>query len=194
MTVPLSACIARIFGRANEIVGAGWLCGPGQLVSCAHVIARAIGIPPDSATPPGDAEVFADFPLIEPGRRLRAQIEYWLPIGMGGPGAPIDDLAGLKLLDAPHASCNPPPIASAQDCWGDTFRAFGYPLGSDSGAWASGVVRDRLANGCHQIEDIKQEGYRIEPGFSGSPVWNERLGAAIGMVVAMDAHGSMKVA
>ncbi len=36
------------------------------------------------------------------------------------------------------------------------------------------------------MEDLKAEGYAIEQGFSGAPVWDETLEAVVGMAVAAD--------
>ena len=37
-----------------------------------------------------------------------------------------------------------------------------------------------------QIEDVKETGYRVEPGFSGAPVWDEQLDGVVGMAVAAE--------
>lgn len=194
MTASLKACLARIYHGSGDVVGAGWLCAPSRVVTCAHVVANALGISAEAETVDSETVVTLDFPLVDPGRRLHATIEYWLPLRTGDTGTLGDDLAGLRVDDEMDPQCSPATTASAMDNWGDPFRALGFPAGGPAGIWATGVIRDRLANGWHQIEDVKQEGYRIEPGFSGTLVWNERLAAAIGMVVATDAHESTKVA
>ncbi len=47
-------------------------------------------------------------------------------------------------------------------------------------------IRDRLANGWVQIEDIKAQGQAVQPGFSGAPIWDEVLQGVVGMAVAAD--------
>jgi hypothetical protein len=37
-----------------------------------------------------------------------------------------------------------------------------------------------------QLEDVKGPGYRLEEGFSGAPVWDEKLQAVVGMAVAAE--------
>ena len=44
------------------------------------------------------------------------------------------------------------------------------------------------------MEDVKAEGYRVERGFSGAPVWDDILGGVVGMVVAEDAKAVVKAA
>jgi hypothetical protein len=45
-----------------------------------------------------------------------------------------------------------------------------------------------------QIEDTKKTGYPVQQGFSGSPVWDENLGAVIGMVVKAETDPNIKAA
>jgi hypothetical protein len=44
------------------------------------------------------------------------------------------------------------------------------------------------------MEGIKETGKRVEPGFSGGPVWDDELGGVVGMVVAADKDVVAKVA
>jgi len=60
--------------------------------------------------------------------------------------------------------------------------------------WASGVLRGRQASGWLQIEDVKQTGYLVAPGFSGGPVWDDVLEGVVGMIVAADTHERVKAA
>ena len=78
--------------------------------------------------------------------------------------------------------------------WGHHFRAFGYPAGIEGGVWASGVLRGRQDHQWVQIEDVSVPGHRIEPGYSGAPVWDNELDAAVGIVVASEMNPQNKVA
>jgi len=46
----------------------------------------------------------------------------------------------------------------------------------------------REAAGWVQLEDVKQQGYAAEPGFSGAPIWDEEAKAVVGMAVAWKWH------
>jgi hypothetical protein len=59
---------------------------------------------------------------------------------------------------------------------------------------ASGVLRGQTAAGWVQIEDVKEPGYRVQPGFSGTPVWDEQLSGVVEMAVAADADRLTKAA
>lgn len=72
-------------------------------------------------------------------------------------------------------------IRDDEDFWGNIFRVLGFPEGRPHGVWASGELRAELANGWMQLEDVKQPGYRLEPGFSGAPIWDEKLEGVVGM-------------
>jgi S1-C subfamily serine protease len=78
--------------------------------------------------------------------------------------------------------------------WGHEFRAFGFPTGFDNGVWASGRILDRDANDWLQVEDTKNTGYFVQPGFSGGPLWDEHEGAVVGMIVAADSRAGVRVA
>jgi hypothetical protein len=75
-------------------------------------------------------------------------------------------------------------LVTADELWAHPIRIFGFPSGHNNGVWASGVLRDKLANSWVQIEDDKVTGLRVERGFSGAPVWDETLAGVVGMTVA----------
>jgi WD40 repeat protein len=80
------------------------------------------------------------------------------------------------------------------DTWNHPFRAFGFPVNRDQGVWASGVLRDRTVNGHIHIEDTKTPGYSVQPGFSGTAVWDETLHGVIGMVATAESKTETKAA
>jgi len=88
----------------------------------------------------------------------------------------------------------PARLVTADDLWGHTFRAFGFPSGYDEGVWASGQLLEKQAAGWVQIEDMKLTGYFIEPGFSGTPVWDEQVEGVVGMVVAVETRPNVRAA
>jgi S1-C subfamily serine protease len=106
----------------------------------------------------------------------------------------IEDVAILELREQPHTFQQALSLLPAQTLWGHPFRAFGFPGGYDEGVWASGVIRDQRADGWVQIEDVKLPGYAVIQGFSGTPVWDERLEGVVGMVVEADSQAETKAA
>lgn len=176
------AAIARIYHPTGAIVGAGFLVSDRYLLTCAHVVTAALGIPTETVEAP-TALLELDFPLIAPGQKVRANVVFWQPVNSTQAG---EDIAGLLLEVTPPADSQPVRLMAAEEMWNHPFQIFGFPSKRDEGIWASGVIRDRLANGWVQIEDIKAQGQAIQPGFSGSPIWDEVVEGVVGMAVAAD--------
>ncbi|MEH2145243.1 nSTAND1 domain-containing NTPase [Nostoc sp.] len=107
---------------------------------------------------------------------------FWRPVN---PDAEAEDIAGLELENSPPTS-QKALLVTSDDFWGDSFRVLGFPEGKPDGVFAVGELRGKLANGWVQLEDFKQPGYRLEPGFSGAPIWDEELQGVAGMAVAAE--------
>ncbi|MBP5973379.1 hypothetical protein HW132_11695 [Brasilonema sp. CT11] len=52
------------------------------------------------------------------------------------------------------------------------------------GLGLGGELRAGIGNGWVQLEDVQQQGYALEPGFSGAPIWDAQLQGVAGMAVA----------
>jgi tetratricopeptide (TPR) repeat protein len=183
--VDLKAGIVRILDQNNATVGTGFLVtDDGLVATCAHVVEATLGLPEGKLRIP-QGEVELDFPLLAPGRILTGRVTHWQP---------ERDFAGLYLVDTPPNDAQPVLLITTDDLWGHAFRAFGFPAGYDDGVWASGVLRGRTAAGWVQIEDVKTPGYWVQPGFSGTPVWDEQLNGVVGMAVAADTDRVTKAA
>ena len=189
MTTQLESSIVRIRAANDRTIGAGFLVGEKQVLTCAHVVAEALGLPDDTLETP-QAEVRLDFPLVAPEQRLTARVVCWQPARSDGSG----DVAGLELMGDPPAGASPVRLVKAEEPWGHPFRAFGFPAGFDNGVWASGRMLGREATGWLQIEDVKRTGYFVAPGFSGGPVWDETLDGVVGMTVAADTRQGVRAA
>ncbi|WP_234301080.1 trypsin-like peptidase domain-containing protein [Sphaerospermopsis aphanizomenoides] len=174
--------IARIYNQNSKVVGAGFLVSQSHLLTCAHVVTAALGIVTNTQESP-DAIIELDFPLIAPGQKVKAKVVFWQPVN---PGQSKEDIAGLQIQDTLPTGVSPVQLVSTSDYWQHKFRIFGFPQGHDTGVWADGELRDIQATRWIQIEAIKVPGYQIEPGFSGSPVWDESLQGVVGMAVAAE--------
>jgi hypothetical protein len=182
MVVPLESSIVRIYSKSGEVIGAGFLVSSQYALTCAHVVSDALEIERETAEMP-DAEVNLDFPILAPRRLFKARVVFWRPVN---PNDFEEDIAGLKLEGSPPDTARPARLVTSEDPWGHPFRVLGFPAGQPNGVLASGVLRGRVANGWVQLEDVKQQGYALERGFSGSPVWNEQLQGVAGMAVAAE--------
>ncbi|MFH9087734.1 trypsin-like peptidase domain-containing protein [Streptomyces sp. NPDC017673] len=170
-------------GRNGGIVGAAFLVAPGLLCTCAHVVARALGTDArDTVPPPG--RVGLDFPLLADGdagdgpQSVQAVVAGWRPVRPDDTG----DMALLRIEgDLPSGTATPW-LVEADELWDDNVRLLGFPSGSDHGVWVAG--RLRAVQGAGWLQMQSEAGPQVEPGFSGTPVWDVDLGGVVGMAVA----------
>ncbi|MCX4626901.1 trypsin-like peptidase domain-containing protein [Streptomyces sp. NBC_01443] len=184
----LDAALLRIRDARGEPVGLGFLVSPGLALTCAHVVSAALGTP-HGAEPPASARLHVDLPLLPGGQRggsggVTASVANWVPPQQSGAG----DMAVLRL-SAPLPGGRPVRLVETQheDVWDHPVRAFGFPAGRPDGVWHSAVLREGQATGWIQADPASREGYRVTRGFSGSPVWDDRLGGVVGMMVQAEA-------
>ncbi len=187
MSQIIKSAIVRIKTADNILVGAGFLVTGRHLLTCAHVVHAALE--QSLLESPGEPVRF-DFPFVAPEQTMTAQVMFWKPRQADGTG----DIAGLELTTPIPDGAKPVSLFSVQETWGHPFRAFGFPLHHNDGVWASGVLRDKKTNGHIQIEDTKTPGYAVQPGFSGSPVWDERISGLVGMIVTAERNVTTKAA
>lgn len=176
------ASIVRIYHINGSVVGAGFLVSDGGVLTCAHVITQALSLPQSTKEIPSGS-VYLDFPLVAPGEKLQGQVSFWRPVSST---ELVEDLAGLKLDSKLPSATRPVRLVEAEGLWKHPIRVFGFPKGHDNGIWASGVLRDKNAKGWLQMEDVKSSGYRVERGFSGTPVWNDELKGVVGIAIAAE--------
>ncbi|WP_229925190.1 nSTAND1 domain-containing NTPase [Streptomyces sulfonofaciens] len=175
--------MVRIAGHDGVVAGAGFVCAPHVVLSCAHVVSDALGTPRSEAPPPS-AEVVVDLPLAG-GGRITAGIEHWIPAGADGTG----DIAVLRLA-APIAGSRPMPVVEARDTWAHPVRALGFTRRFPGGVWHAGRLRGGTAENWVQLSGADPQGVPVEGGFSGSPVWDEQTGAVVGMVARAQLSGA----
>ena len=168
------ACIVRIFDQYNAPVGGGFLFNAKKAVTCAHVVKSALGAIDDPTQTPRP-QLDVDFPQSRVNNAIKAYVDVW---------DPKNDIALLSLSGQIPSDIIPVQLINEQDLWDHAFRAFGFPKGYDHGIWASGVLRGRTANQWLQIES--ESSYIVQPGFSGSPVFDEQAGGVVGMVNVAD--------
>lgn len=184
--------IARVRAPSGP-VGAGCLVAPNLVVTCAHVVAMALGLPLTVIDAPTDY-VIVDFPFADRVRTFRSRVVRWSPMpAAGGTDPAALDVAGLEVIDL---DLNLPtlPLIAVDDCWAEPIRVVGFPAHHDLGVWTAAVLRGPLINGWIQIEDTNPVGYRVEGGYSGSPIWHEGHGGVVGLVVSTDADPAIRAA
>lgn len=198
MSKALNPAIARIQSSNGSAVGVGVLVSDRHIVTCAHVVSAALGNPglcyqPEIPT----EEVHLQFPFVAKGEVLKARAIVWQPAQDDPEKIPEEgeDIAVLELAYHLPAKAKPAAIAKVNNTVGHRFSVFGYPASHNtSGIWAEGKISNQLPNQRVQVEGIKAQGVPIEAGFSGSPVWDEKLGIVVGIMVAADNRPELRVA
>lgn len=176
---PVALSVVRIFDSRGEAVGAGFVVGPGRVATCAHVVTAAVGGDPTGQEPPS-ARVRLDLPLLAGSPAAGATVRAWQPID---PATGAGDVAILET--DPALTGQMPPLYRPDDLWGHRFRVLGFPVDMQDGVWTAGELRDRQGTRWLQIQGDPQ-GPPIAAGFSGAPVWDDDVGAVVGMTVATD--------
>jgi hypothetical protein len=180
--------IVRIRKPDDEkaVVGAGFLIGGEYVLTCAHVVTDALGLPRDLSEAP-QSQVCLDFYLLGEQTCVPASVFLWCAFQPSGGG----DIAVLKIEGVLPQGAKPACLArtGAHDLWNHKFRAVGFPHDNVTGAWVEGGIRGHLAHGWIQIEDAPETAYHVKPGFSGGPVWDEQLRAVVGMIAAAEPEG-----
>ncbi|MFM9372758.1 trypsin-like peptidase domain-containing protein [Streptomyces sp. Da 82-17] len=182
----------------SDPYGVAFLVDDRHAITCAHVVAAALGLD-DGERPDDGARLRVDLPLL-PGApatdagtaavtttvtaAVTASVALWGPDRTPDGGGDDPDVAVLRL-DAPlPGGAAPAQVVDVEpeELRGHAAQIVGFPEGRGQGVWHEGVLRGPQADGQIQI-DRAGEGYRVSRGFSGSPVWSRDVGAVVGMTV-----------
>lgn len=167
--------------ETDAIIGTGIVVSmDGEIVTCAHVVATALGVHPRAA---GAEEVAVHFPQARGGdtRDRRARITACF-VGYD------DDVVLLKLADGP-APLAPEQIAvlgDAEGSEGNPFRSYGYsPIGTYPAARADGAILGSVEPPVGQnlqTDPVQLRARQIAPGMSGAAVLDTERNLVVGLV------------
>lgn len=191
-----TSSIVGILTKKGSIVGTGFLISEKHVLTCAHVVAQASGVPTDTLVPP-KKKVPLNFLWLTgeestPHMTHTSHLIFWKPVSI--PPRRESDIAILELDSAPPKDSQPGRIVVEHNLWGHSFRAFGFPAGCDKCVLAKGVIRDRTPNGRIVIEDINTLGFPVSAGFSGAPVWDNQVNGIVGMIVETEKYTDIRTA
>ncbi|MER8003890.1 trypsin-like peptidase domain-containing protein [Streptomyces sp. NPDC095613] len=180
----LATGTVRLRDGHGDSAGTGFLVGDGLVLTCAHVVCDALGKPRDTEVLAG-ARVTLDMPLLAgpgaPGHDIEAEVAHWVPIREDRSG----DVAVLRLL-APAPGARPLPTSLSRRLWEHGSRIVGFTRRSDRPVWQRGSLLGPAGKGWVQLSRADGQTVRVTGGFSGSPVWDNALGAVVGMIVAAE--------
>jgi hypothetical protein len=180
--VPTGA-VAAVLGPEGEPVGVGVLVGEDALLTCAHVVNAALGRDSRSQDQPSET-IIITFPLLSQGGDVIAVVERWFPPPREG--AAGDDLAGLRLLGPAPPTARAARLSVDAALPGRDVRVYGYPgrPPRPNGAWVAATVRGPVGNGYLQLDSGVDSALRVQPGYSGSPVFDNATGRVVGLLAA----------
>jgi hypothetical protein len=183
--MPMENSICRIYSSTGEVVGAGVLVSYDQILTCSHVVNRALNLSPYSLIPPDASRLIEiDFPFLE-SERLNTRVVRWSPAKQSKKYK--GDVATLRMEEAPPNGYEVAKLAAdTQEFRGRTVRSYGFPLGNDEGVWADGILQGSVSGERVQIDDLQAHGHFIIEGFSGSPVFDNEMQCVYGIVALAD--------
>jgi WD40 repeat protein len=185
--------IVRVYDPTGKtLLGAGFLIGARQLVTCAHNLRLASSTNANSRLQEVQkiSEVLVDFPYVQPKVQLTARV-----VNLVYPFLEDDDDVALLEMDLePPVGVQRVPIEDAEARPSQAFLTCGFPRGHDEGVWVPGVVSGPNARGWIQLDTDSNSPYKVERGFSGAPVWSEERQRIVGMIVATDSRSSVNSA
>lgn len=180
----LASGTVRLRDGHGDSAGTGFLVGDGLVLTCAHVVCDALGKPRDTEVLAG-ARVSLDMPILAGpgvlGHDIEAEVAHWVPIREDRSG----DVAVLRLL-SPAPGARALPTSLSRRLWEHGSRVVGFTGRSDRPVWQRGSLLGPAGRGWVQLSRADGQTVRVTGGFSGSPVWDNALGAVVGMIVAAE--------
>jgi hypothetical protein len=175
--------------------GAGVFFADKQVLTCAHVVMKALAMnSPSDAAPVETLTVRFTHVSDDAPRRVRVRGDAWYAPGQQQDDPGSGDVAVLNLLDELPAGAHAIPSFGTEAGAAEEIWAFGLPEdhGKNSGGWAPGVLAGPQASGWIQINS-RSDGYPIQQGFSGAAAWSEQSQTVVGIVVAADSSPDARV-
>lgn len=180
--------------EARRVVGAGFLVSTRYILTCAHVVADALGIPEDAPAAP-TASVWLDWPLVAGSAPVTAKVACWHPVKAEAKRGELEDIAVLELADERPLpdTAQPVPVVVVEDqaFFDRPVRMYGFA--EDRGDWVNGHLQGPVATGWVQL-DHELGRLCVASGFSGTAVWDKRENAAVGMIVGIATRENVRSA
>ena len=178
----LQASVVRFYHANGNVVGAGFLVAERYVLTCAHVVTAALGVPTSTEEAPGDV-IKIDFPLLASGVTIDATVVFWEQVANNRSS---EDIALLCLSSAPPAKAEFARLASPLVYRDHPLLVVVFPRGHDSCVWSTGILRGPTGEGWIQFDSLMSQDRPVEKGFSGAPIWDDQLKSVVGMAVAAE--------
>ena len=182
---PLRSATVRICDEADGFHGLGYRLSADLVITCAHVVADALGTSAGAdEAPAGPVRIDAPFSKHAPESAgpVTASVlpAGWFPRRTVSRADEPADLAVLRLavpLTDPLA-----PLSPGLSCAECRFLAYGGIEGHEfQPVPIEGAIGQSLANGRYKLVTPAGD-YAIEPGASGAPACDKASGSVIGLI------------
>ena len=183
--------VVAIYGTTDSqksvgtIIGTGILITDKHVLTCAHVVAEALGISPSiKQAPDPNKRVTLEIGVIENKKEQRfAKVEsdqFWVPVKRSGADQEIEDIAILTLDEPLNLDA---PLRWAKEKTSCKFKFCGF--GGDKKIQARGEWVDGTYSGPTRDWDLLKTTEKEDwSGFSGSGIFDKDNSRLLGMVVA----------
>ncbi|MFI9559080.1 nSTAND1 domain-containing NTPase [Nonomuraea endophytica] len=173
----MATALVRVLDRRGEYMGFGLLAAPGKVLTCAHVVARALEEPNGLEDGRGRI-IHLDFPFVAEGLTVTSRVAVWTAMGEDGTG----DVAGLELIEDVPEGARAVGMTRGGSLHDHDILAYGYQL-ADAPTWVPGRIVGEVRSGWLQLGiNVLTGGLRIKEGFSGTPVWDVSSGQVVGLI------------
>jgi hypothetical protein len=180
-----AASVVRLRDRQGFICGAGFLIDRCHVMSCAHVVNATLGLSADAAARPTEP-VILDFPF-QGATPVAARVVAWHPMVPfdAREDRAVSDVVVLRLDSEMPSTARLARMFRGVRGGGQQARCFGFPAHAGlAGTIAEVVTIAEDATGWLHIR--QDSGPRIACGFSGTPIFERKSGAVLGMIAAFD--------
>ena len=189
MSGGLEPYLVRFDREDGQPVGVGCLLQSNIVVTCAHVIADALGdrnLAFQSSAP--TQQVKLSFPYADVSNEQRCDVVGWFPAAPFAsiPPSGICDLGFVTLKESAPEGVEFAQLSERLDLAPHEFLVFGYPQDMPIGDFAEGRTMGRIPCNWYRMTTTQTLGRKIKPGFSGGPVLLPDLSIIGGIVVAHD--------
>jgi len=181
---PFGAVVKLTRGGQQRAAGVGVMVGLRHVVTCAHVVNAALALDSTDQADKSGRELLLEFPLLD-GRPVRwARVTRWEAPPRAGiaPG----DLAALEIVgEGPPETARPVKLGHAGEppvgVW-----LYGYPGDPPrpDGGWTEARFVGPVGNGLVQLDKHPHAALAPQPGFSGTPLFDESTNRVVGLLSA----------
>jgi hypothetical protein len=174
-----------VWASGRPTAGLGVLVGTRQVVTCAHVVNTSLGLHRrEQARPDPSLRVQVEFPLLPNAPIRTGRVQAWVPPPQRGAGE--GDVAGLVLSEDAPTGATPAQFTAEAVVPGSRLRMFGYPETPprEHGAWVDIDLKGKVGGQLIQVESRGEQNIKAQPGYSGSPVWDDAAGVVVGLLHA----------